>query len=72
MAAGHEWRDERLWERMAWIVSHLLNVSGKTLRTRITPKRLLHRPVTAQDQQAWWDRIEKERAKRRPKQEDRN
>jgi hypothetical protein len=61
MAAGFNWRQEQVWDRLAWAVSHLLNVSGKTLRTRITPKRLLHRPISARDQQAWWDRIEAER-----------
>ena len=64
MAAGFNWRQDQQWQRAAWVVAHLLNVSGKTLRTRITPKRLLKRPTTARDQQAWWDRIE---AKRRRK-----
>jgi hypothetical protein len=63
MAAGFNWRQEQAWERMAWAVSHLLNVSGKTLRTRVTPKRLLHRPLSARDQQAWWDRVEAKRRK---------
>lgn len=63
MAAGYNWRQEQAWERMAWAVSHMLNVSGKSLRTRITPKRLLHKPIAARDQQAWWDRIEAKRRK---------
>lgn len=61
MAAGVNWREQQIWERTAWAVSHMLNVSGKTMRTRVTPKRLLHKPVTARDQQSWWDRIEKQR-----------
>ena len=65
MAAGFNWRQEQAWERIAWAVSHMLNVSGKTLRTRVTPRRLLHRPTAARDQQAWWDRIEEQRRKKK-------
>ena len=64
MAAGFNWRQDQAMERLAWAVAHMLNVSGKSLRTRITPKRLLHRPTTARDQQAWWDRIEAERRRK--------
>ena len=64
MAAGYNWRQEQAWERMAWAVSHMLNISGKSVRTRMTPKRLLHRPTTARDQQEWWDRIEAQRRKK--------
>ena len=63
MAAGFNWRQDQQRELAAWVLSHLLNVSGKTLRTRVTPKRLLNRPTTARDQEAWWDRIEAKRRK---------
>lgn len=65
MAAGYEWRDERMWERMAWIVSHLLNVSGKQMRTRVTVRQLLKKPTRARDQAEWWARVEKQREVRR-------
>ena len=64
MSAGSTWRQEQENERAAWVVAHLLNVSGKTVRGRVTPKKLLHRPTPARDQQEWWDRVEKSRRKR--------
>ena len=65
LAAGYEWRDQRAWERLAWAVCHMLNASGKQMRTRITVRQLLKRPIRARDQDAWWSRIEKERAERK-------
>ena len=65
LAAGHNFRDERQWERMAWVVSHLLNVSGKTVKTRVTPRKLLHRQTSAHDQESWWGRIEAARKAKR-------
>ena len=67
MAAGYEWRNERSWERTAWIVSHLLNVSGKQMRTRVTVRQLLRKPARARDQAEWWARVEKQRAERKLK-----
>lgn len=32
------------WEMAAWVTSHLLNASGKTMKKRITPDQLLGRP----------------------------
>ncbi len=43
----------------------MLNVSGKVLRSRVTARQLLRRPTRSRDQQAWWKRIEKERAERK-------
>ncbi len=67
MAAGYEWRDERLWEHMAWMVSHLMNVSGKQMRSRMTVRKLLKKPTKARDQAAWWARVEKQREERKLK-----
>lgn len=53
MLDGANWREEKEWERAAWVTSHLLNVSGKVMKKRMTPDRLLGRkarsPVTFED-----------------------
>ena len=43
MLAGASWREEREWNRLSWQTSHLLNVSGKTLKRTVTPNELLGR-----------------------------
>lgn len=65
MASGYEWREQRIWERTGWAVCHMLNVSGKVMRSKVTVRQLLKRPVKARDQAEWWARVEKQRAKRR-------
>ena len=71
MATGYGWREERTWERTAWTVAHMLNVSGKQMRTRVTVRQLLKKPTQARDQQEWWDRVEKARVGRKAKEETR-
>lgn len=44
MLAGAAWREGREWERAAWAVAHLLNVSGKALRRSVTADELLGKP----------------------------
>lgn len=36
--------DEAAWERTAWAVAHLLNVSGKTVKSPVTVDKLLRPP----------------------------
>lgn len=45
LAEGFAWRDQRGAELAAWITSHLMNVSGKTVQGRMTPMNLLGRQV---------------------------
>lgn len=58
-----------MWEKMAWKTSHLLNVAGKQMRTRVTVRQLLRKPAKARDQAAWWARVEKARADRQLKED---
>lgn len=43
MIAGTQHRSVGFWEIAAWVTSHLLNASGKTMKKRITPDKLLGR-----------------------------
>jgi hypothetical protein len=43
MVCGYEWREQRTWERFAWLAAHLINISGKRVRRCIKPKELLGR-----------------------------
>lgn len=47
MVDGFVWRDELEWERTAWAVAHLINISGKSTKSRVTAKKLLGRGITA-------------------------
>lgn len=44
MIEGAVQRDEREWERAAWITAYLLNISGKSMKRDITADELLGRP----------------------------
>ena len=46
MIAGVHHRRSGLWEIAAWVTSHLLNASGKVMKKRITPDKLLGRSKT--------------------------
>ena len=61
MAAGSSWRREQDIELLAWHTAHMLNVSGKTIKGRVTVKKLLSRPTTTQGHQEWWDKVEEQR-----------
>lgn len=41
MLAGFQWRERREWERTAWAVSMLMNVSGKVVKRQVRPRDLL-------------------------------
>jgi len=41
---GYKAREEARYRRVAWQTAHLLNVSGKTLRSRVTAAKLLGLP----------------------------
>ena len=43
MMAGSAAREEREWERAAWMTAHLLNIAGKSLRREVTVDKLLGR-----------------------------
>lgn len=43
---GYRVREERVWERTAWMVAHLMNVSGN-LKKAVTVDKLLGRDGTA-------------------------
>ena len=45
LAEGFAWRDDHILKLAAWMTSHLMNVSGKTVQGRVTPMRLLGRQV---------------------------
>jgi hypothetical protein len=51
IVAGGAFREEREWERFAFLASCVMNVSGKTLKREITPEQLLGRPrkIVAKD-----------------------
>lgn len=65
LMAGARAREERMWERTAWALSHELNVAGKTLRSAVTVDQLLGRrgPIEPLDPEAkfeaLWSRMEK-------------
>lgn len=44
---GAAHRDERDWERAAWLAAHLINVSGKSVKKNVTPQQLLGRAKRA-------------------------
>lgn len=52
---GYLWRQEQQESLAAYFVCQLMNVSGKSLKRRLTPKELLkplRQPVKKQDRQA--------------------
>jgi hypothetical protein len=46
---GYRERDLRQWQHEAWLVAHLMNISGKSLKkgSRIKPADLLPKPTPA-------------------------
>jgi hypothetical protein len=42
---GARRQEERKWQRVGWAVAHLMNVSGKRLRSKVTPAKLLGKIV---------------------------
>lgn len=47
MLAGAAHRDEREWERTAWLAANIINVSGKVAKRDVTVDKLLGRKRTA-------------------------
>lgn len=43
MLAGAAYRDEREWERTAWLAANIINVSGKVAKNQVTVDKLLGR-----------------------------
>ena len=43
MLAGAAHRDEREWERTAWLAANIINVSGKVAKRDVTVDKLLGR-----------------------------
>jgi hypothetical protein len=43
MLAGAAYRDEREWERTAWLAANVINVSGKVAKSAVTVDKLLGR-----------------------------
>ena len=68
MLAGAAWRDEREMSRVAWGVSHLMNMSGKSLKRTVTANELLgkRREVVVRDpvadMETLWAKAETQRA----------
>ena len=68
MLAGATWRDERQMSMAAWITSHLMNMSGKTLKRTVTANELLgkRREVVVRDpvadMETLWAKAERQRA----------
>ena len=54
---GFLWRQERAWEQTAWAVAHLMNVSGKSVRTKLTAKKLLAGPDSMMEERAQFDEL---------------
>ena len=67
MIQGAIWREGRQWERNAWIVAHLVNISGKSIKGKVTADSLLGKQKKVQDPHVdfneFWQRVEKQRAK---------
>lgn len=62
LAEGFAWREERIWELSAWVTSHLMNVSGKTVRSTVTPRKLLRKVADVSglpdaEKDAMWERM---------------
>ena len=74
MLEGASWREEREWNRMAWQTSHLLNVSGKTLRRTVTPNELLgrKREVEVKDPVGQFNELWSRLQQRKREEEERN
>ena len=68
MLGGAAWRDERQMSMAAWITSHLMNMSGKTLKRTVTANELLgkRREVVVRDpvadMETLWAKAQKQRA----------
>lgn len=41
---GYKWREEREWERIAWLAANIMNAAG-TLRRPVNAAKLLGRPM---------------------------
>lgn len=48
MLKGYEWRNEREWERLAWLASHIMNASGN-LKKPVTMSKLLGKGPAAKE-----------------------
>ena len=67
MLEGYQWRQERQQELVAWQTSHLLNVSGKMIRGKVTPQKLLRPATSLNDKLAMFNELERRRALKRKK-----
>jgi len=43
MIQGHLYREDREWERAAFVASHVINMAGKTVKRDVTAAELLGR-----------------------------
>lgn len=43
MLDGVTWRRRQDWDLAAWVTAHMINISGKTSKKKITPDDLLGR-----------------------------
>ena len=62
MLEGATWREEQEWERMAWAVAHMLNISGKSIKRPVTGAKLLGRKtppdkVKVKDPEGDWQKL---------------
>jgi len=57
MLEGYSWRQERVWDVAAWVTSHMINISGKTTRKKITPDKLLGRKKQAMRNVTYDDKV---------------
>lgn len=76
MLVGATWREDRRLHIAAWITSHLMNMSGKTLKRTVTANELLGKgrdvvvrdPVA--DMETLWAKAQRQRAEAAAREED--
>ncbi len=68
MLAGASWRDERQMDIAAWVTSHLMNMSGKSLKRTVSADELRGRPREivvrdpVADMEVLWAKAQQQRA----------
>jgi hypothetical protein len=59
MSEAEARRNEEAWYKLAWAVAHLINIQGKSVRSRVTPRKLLgpRKPLTADQKRAEFNAV---------------
>lgn len=76
MLVGAVWRDDRLMDMAAWVTSHLMNISGKSLKRTVTANELRgkRRDIVVRDPHAdmevLWAKAQQQQAERAEKGDD--